>query len=249
LFTLFLNYLTNMESSNPLLRRESAFVQEGTDYMTFDGALAKAAILLLICTIAGAFAWASPALQMPLVIVGSLGGFVVAIVAMFKSAWSPVLAPTYAVLEGLALGAISYLLEQTYHGIVLNAILLTFGVLALMLLLFTSRTIRVTPGLRTGVIAATCAIALVYLVDMVLRLFGVHMPFIHETGWLGIGISLVITGIAAFNLLLDFDTIEQSIRAKAPKYMEWYCGLALLITLVWLYLELLRLLSKLQSRK
>lgn len=217
--------------------------------MTFDGALGKTAVLLLICTVAGCFSWASPALQMPLVIVGGLGGFVVAIVAAFKSQWSPVLAPTYAALEGLALGAISYMFELAYHGIVLNAILLTFGVLALMLLLFTSRTIRVTPGLRVGVIAATGAIALVYLVDMVLRMFGIHVPFINETGWLGIGISVVIVGVAAFNLLLDFDAIEQGIRSRAPKYMEWYCGLALLITLVWLYLELLRLLSKLQNRR
>jgi uncharacterized YccA/Bax inhibitor family protein len=238
-----------METSNPLLRRESAFTQVGTDNMTFDGALAKAAFLVVLCVIAGVFSWVTPALQMPLLIIGVLGGFVISMVAVFKSAWSPVLAPAYAVLEGFALGAISYMTELAYHGIVLNAVLLTFGVLALMLGLFTSRAIRVTPGLRTGIIAATLGIALVYLVDMVLRLFGVHMPFIHETGWLGIGISVVISGIAAFNLLLDFDAIEQGIRARAPKYMEWYCGLALLITLVWLYLELLRLLSKFQSRR
>lgn len=217
--------------------------------MTFDGALGKTAILLVICVTAGAFSWASPDLHMPFLVVGILGGFITAMVAMFKSAWSPVLAPTYAVLEGLALGAISYLMERAYHGIVLNAVLLTFGVLALMLVLFTSRTIRVTPGLRTGVIAATGAIVLVYLVDIVLRMFGIHMPFIHENGMIGIGISLLIVGVAAFNLLLDFDLIEKSIRAQAPKYMEWYCGLSLLITLVWLYLEMLRLLSKLQGRK
>jgi uncharacterized YccA/Bax inhibitor family protein len=131
--------LTNMESSNPLLSRANAFEREGTDNMTFDGALGKTAVLLLICTVAGCFSWAQPALQMPFVIVGSLGGFVVAMVAMFKAQWSPVLAPTYALLEGLALGAISYMLDLKYHGIVLNAVLLTFGVLALMLLLFTSR--------------------------------------------------------------------------------------------------------------
>jgi uncharacterized YccA/Bax inhibitor family protein len=238
-----------METSNPLLKRESAFVQEGTESMTFDGALFKAAVLLLLCVTAGAFAWASPAeVQMPLLLVGALGGFVVAIVAVFQRTWSPALAPTYAILEGLALGVISYMMEAAYHGIVLNAVLLTFGVLALMLLLFTSRAIRVTPGLKVGIIAATGAIALVYLVDIVLRIFGMHVPFINETGPLGIGISLVITGVAAFNLLLDFDAIEQGIRARAPKYMEWYCGLALLITLVWLYLELLRLLSKLQRK-
>jgi len=238
-----------METSNPLLRRESAFAQEGTENMTFDGALGKTAILLLICVVAAAFSWSTPDLQMPLVIAGSVGGFVVVIISMFKSQWSPVLAPTYALLEGLALGAISFLMEQAFHGIVLNAVLLTFAVLALMMILFTSRAIRVTPGLRTGIIAATGAIVLVYIVDMVLRMFGHSVPFIHETGPVGIGISLVIIGVAAFNLLLDFDTIERCIRAGAPKYMEWYCGMALLITLVWLYLELLRLLSKLQGRK
>jgi uncharacterized YccA/Bax inhibitor family protein len=238
-----------METSNPLLSRANAFTQEGTDDMTFDGALAKAALLLLICVMAGAFAWAYPAIQMPVVIVGSLGGFALAITAMFKPIWSPVLAPLYAIFEGLALGAISYLFERAYHGIVLNAVLLTFGVLALMLVLFTSRAIRVTPGLRTGVIAATGAICLVYFLDIILRLFGIHVPFINETGPLGIVISLVIVAVAAFNLLLDFDGIEQGIRAKAPKFMEWYCGMALLITLVWLYLELLRLLSKLQDRR
>jgi uncharacterized YccA/Bax inhibitor family protein len=238
-----------METSNPLLRRVNAFAQEGTDNMTFDGALGKAAILLLICAVSGAVGWDYPALQMPFIIVGALGGMGFAITAMFKPAWSPVLGPAYAALEGLALGAISYMFEGAYHGIVLNAILLTFGVLALMLGLFTSRAIRVTPGLRIGIIAATGAIALVYVVDLVLRIFGLHVPFINETGWVGIGISLVITGVAAFNLLLDFDAIERGIRAQAPKYMEWYCGLSLLITLVWLYLELLRLLSKFQGRK
>lgn len=238
-----------METSNPLLSRASAFEREGTSNMTFDGALGKTAILLLMCVVSGAVAWSQPALQMPFIFVGALGGFVVSLVAMFKSEWSPALAPTYALLEGLALGSLSYLFERAYHGIVLNAVLLTFGVLGLMLVLFTSRTIRVTPGLRTGVIAATCAVALVYLASAILRIFGIHMPYIHETGPIGIAISLIITGIAAFNLLLDFDMIERGIRARAPKYMEWYCGMALLITLVWLYLELLRLLSKLQSRR
>lgn len=238
-----------MESSNPLLSRASVFERESTSNMTFDGALAKAAILLLMCTVSGAISWSTPALQGPFILFGALGGFVVAIVAIFKTDWSPVLAPTYALLEGLALGALSYLFEQRYHGIVLNAVLLTFGTLALMLVLFTSRTIRVTPGLRVGIIAATGAIALVYLVNIVLRLFGLHVPFINETGPIGIAISLIIVGVAAFNLLLDFDTIEQGVRAQAPKYLEWYCGMALLITLVWLYLEMLRLLSKLQSRR
>ncbi len=239
-----------METSNPLLKRISGFAQETTDNMTFDGALLKTAVLLLICTVTAAFAWTAPAAaQLPLLLIGIIGGLVMVIVSMVKPATSPYVAPAYAALEGLALGVISSMMEYAYHGIVINAVLLTFGVLALMLLLFTSRAIRVTPGLRVGVIAATGAICLVYIVDLVLRLFGVHVPFINETGPIGIAISLFIVGVAAFNLLLDFDAIEQGIRARAPKYMEWYCGLSLLVTLVWLYLEILRLLSKLQGRK
>ncbi|HEX3800326.1 MAG TPA: Bax inhibitor-1/YccA family protein [Verrucomicrobiae bacterium] len=238
-----------METSNPLLKRADVFAQETTDNMTFDGALFKTAILLVICVVSACFAWVAPAaLQLPLMIVGMLGGLAMVLVTMFKSSLSPICAPAYAALEGLALGVISSMFETAYHGIVLNAVVLTFGVLALMLLLFTSRAIRVTPGFRVGVIAMTGAIVLVYIVDMVMRLFGVHVPFINDSGPVGIAISLVISAVAAFNLLLDFDAIEQGVRARAPKYLEWYCGLSLLVTLVWLYLELLRLLSKLQRR-
>jgi uncharacterized YccA/Bax inhibitor family protein len=172
-----------METSNPLLKRADAFAQETTEFMTFDGALFKTAILLLVCTVSACFAWTAPAAaQLPLLLIGALGGLAMVLVTMFKTSLSPICAPAYAVLEGLALGVISSMMENAYHGIVLNAILLTFGVLALMLLLFTSRAIRVAPGFRGGVIACTGAIALVYVVDMVLRIFGVHVPFINETG-------------------------------------------------------------------
>ena len=130
----------------------------------------------------------------------------------------------------------------------MNAMLLTFGVLGLMLMLYTSRTIRVTDKLVKGIFAATAAVALVYVVDIVLGMFGLRVPLIHEGGWFGVGISVVIAGIAAFNLLVDFSVIENSVRNGSPKYMEWYCGMALLVTLVWLYLELLRLLAKLRGR-
>lgn len=218
--------------------------------MTFDGALGKAAILLGICVTTAAFSWtADSGLKMGLMMIGLIGGFIAAMVAMFKAEWSPVAGPIYAALEGLVLGGISSLMALRYQGIVLNAIFLTFAVLALMLVLFTTRIVRVTQGLRTAVIAATLAVGVVYLIDMVMHLFGVSVPFIHSTGPLGIGISVLIVGIASFNLLLDFDSIEQNVRARAPKYMEWYCGVALLVTLVWLYLEMLRLLSKLQDRR
>jgi uncharacterized YccA/Bax inhibitor family protein len=139
-------------------------------------------------------------------------------------------------------------MQLRYPGIVVNAMLLTFAVFGLMLMLYTTRIIRVTQRLATGIVAATGAVFLVYLVDMIMRFFGSGVPFIHECGMVGIGISLVIVGIAAFNLLLDFAVIESNVSSGAPRFMEWYCGMALLVTLVWLYLELLRLLAKLRGR-
>ncbi len=216
--------------------------------MTLQGAINKTGILLLLCVGAAGFSWTHPELSGPLVLIGLLGGLIACLVGTFKPATSPIAAPIYAVLEGLALGAISQMFEIRAPGIVVNAMLLTFGVLAVMLMLYTSRTIRVTDKLVKGIFAATGAVMLVYVVDMVLSMFGVRMPLIHESGWLGIGISVVIAGIAAFNLLIDFAMIENGVSNGSPKYMEWYCGMALLVTLVWLYLELLRLLSKLRSR-
>jgi uncharacterized YccA/Bax inhibitor family protein len=183
------------------------------------------------------------------VLVGFLGGFVVAMITSFMPRVSPWTAPLYAVLQGLALGGISAAFEYMYQGIVFQAVALTFGTLAVLLTVYATGLVKVTQGFRAGVVAATGAIFLVYLVDIVLRLFGIQgVPFIHETGWVGIGISVFIVVVAALNLVLDFDLIAQNAARRAPKFMEWYCGFSLLVTLVWLYLEILRLLAKLRSR-
>jgi uncharacterized YccA/Bax inhibitor family protein len=239
-----------MDSSNPLLKRESAFnpAFASDNAMSLQGVVNKTGILLLLCMGTAAFAWAQPALQGAWILTGLVGGFIAFLVGIFKPATTPITAPLYALFEGLLLGAISQALNRGFPGIAINAMLLTFGVLGLMLMLYVTRTIVVTNRLAKGIFAATAAVALVYLADMILRLFGFKVPFIHESGWLGIGVSLVIVGIAAFNLLLDFAVIEQSVNQGSPRYMEWYCGMALLVTLVWLYLELLRLLSKLRGR-
>jgi uncharacterized YccA/Bax inhibitor family protein len=239
-----------METSNPLLKRDSAFSGswEGAESMTLQGVINKTGILLLLCLGAAAFAWTQPALSGPLIVVGLIGGLIACLVGTFKPAVSPIAAPIYAVLEGLVLGAISQIVEMRFPGIVVNAMLLTFGVLGFMLLLYATRTIRVTDRLVKGVLAATAAVCLVYLVDVVLNLFGMSVPYIHQAGAIGVGISVVIVGIAAFNLLIDFAVIESGVSNGSPRYMEWYSGMALLVTLVWLYLELLRLLSKLRSR-
>jgi uncharacterized YccA/Bax inhibitor family protein len=239
-----------METSNPLLKREEALTRSwaGTEPMTLQGVINKAGILLLLCIGSAAFAWTHPAYRGPFLLIGLIGGLIACLVGTFKPATSPIAAPIYALLEGLVLGAISQVIELRYPGIAANAMMLTFGVLGIMLMLYTTRTIRVTSGLVKGVVAATAAVALVYFVDIILSMFGVRMPFINDSGWVGIAISLVIVGIAAFNLLLDFAVIEDGVNRGSPRFMEWYCGMALLITLVWLYLELLRLLSKLRGR-
>ncbi len=216
--------------------------------MNLEGVVNKTGILVLLCLGAGAFSWTQPELALPFIVVGLIGGLITCLIGTFAPSTTPITAPLYAVFEGLCIGALSRLINLSLPGVMVNALLLTFGVLALMLTLYVTRIIQVTNRMATGIVMATGAVLLVYVVDLVLRMFGTEVPYIHECGWIGIGISLVIVGIASFNLLLDFAVIESNIRQGAPKYMEWYCGMALLVTLVWLYLELLRLLSKLRSR-
>lgn len=238
-----------MVTSNPLLKRETSFTSTAEETMNLNGVVNKTGILLLICIAAGWFGWTNPHLNVLLLLGALFGGFIFSLVAIFQPVTSPYLAPLYAACEGLVLGYLSAFMNVRYPGIAANAVLLTFAVLALFLTLYVTRIVRVTRGMWIAVLAATGAVALVYLVDIVLGFFGHGVPFINSSGPLGIGISVVICGIAAFNFFLDFDSIERYIRAGSPKYMEWYAGMALLITLVWLYLEILRLLSKLQGRR
>ncbi|MHB8911690.1 MAG: Bax inhibitor-1/YccA family protein [Lysobacter sp.] len=251
-----------MRSGNPALK-DSTFldlnsgtvVQGAGAAMTLNGTVNKTAFLLVL-TLAGAlytwnlfFASNGSANLMPYILVGGIGGFVVAMVTIFKKTWAPVTAPLYAGLEGVFIGAISAMFELRFPGIVMQAVGLTFGTLAALLMAYRSGLIKVTENFKLGVVAATGAIFLLYLVNMGMRLFGFEgMGFIHDSGWLGIGFSAVVVVIAALNLVLDFDFIEQGVEQNAPKYMEWYAAFGLLVTLIWLYLEMLRLLSKLQSR-
>jgi uncharacterized YccA/Bax inhibitor family protein len=239
-----------MNTSNPLLKREAAWTASGTEtsVMTLEGAVNKSGLLLLICLAAAAFSWHAPEWRALFLLAGFLGGFVVCLIGIFKPSTTPVTAPLYAGLEGLALGAISQMMNLRYAGIATNAFLLTMAVLGVMLFLYATRIVRVTDKLVMGIMIATGAIAVVYLTEFVLSFFGISMPYMHDSGPIGIGISLIIVGVAAFNLLIDFAVIESNVRQGSPKYMEWYSGMALLVTLVWLYLEILRLLSKLRDR-
>lgn len=250
-----------MRSGNPALK-DSTFLDLGTgsvvsgaqDAMTLNGTVNKTAFLLVL-TLAGAmytwslfFASNGTANLMPYVLVGGLGGFVVSLVTIFKKTWAPVTAPLYAALEGLFIGAISAVFELKFPGIVMQAVGLTFGTLAALLMAYRSGLIKATENFKLGVVAATGGIALLYLVNIVMGFFGKSMPFIHDSGLMGIAFSGFVVVIAALNLVLDFDFIESGVEQRAPKYMEWYAAFGLLVTLVWLYLEILRLLSKLQSR-
>ena len=220
--------------------------------MTVTGTSVKALILLAIAVATAAVAWTQMGQQSVsgAVLIGSLiGGTILAFATMFKPTWAPVTAPLYAACEGFFLGAISNVLNSRFPGIAAQAVAMTFGVTFLMLFLYTSRTIRVTPRLTKGIIAATGAIFLVYMVSFVLQFFGIQVPYIHGAGPIGIAFSVFVVGLAAFNLLLDFDFIEAQSDRGAPKTMEWYGAFALMVTLVWLYLEVLRLLAKLQSNR
>ncbi len=223
----------------------------GEDAMTVEGTVNKTGISLLILIFFAALTWNGTfGLErlMPTVYVGLGGGFVIALVTVFKKEWAPVTTPAYAALEGLMLGGVSLLFNLQYPGIVFNAVGLTFGVLVALLFAYRSGLIRPSENLKLGIVAATGGIALVYLVSMGLGLFGKSVPYIHDSGPIGIGFSVVVIVIAALNLVLDFDFIERGAEVGAPKYMEWYGAFGLLVTLVWLYLEILRLLAKLQGK-
>ena len=245
-----------MRTSNPALNDRAFEGQPAAfgDSMTLQGTVNKTGALL-VCTVATA-AWAwhlfmqsrSAASVLPLMWIGLIGGFIFAMVTVFKKAWSPVTAPVYALLEGLALGGISAILELRFPGIAIQSVSLTFGTLVVLLLAYRSGLIAVTQKFRLGVIAATGAIALFYVAEIVLGFFGVRFAAVNGSGAIGIGFSVFVVIIASLNLVLDFDFIEGGVRAGAPKYMEWYGAFGLMVTLVWLYLEILRLLSKIRSR-
>ena len=223
--------------------------------MTLSGTVNKTGILLLCAVATAAWTWRlfvqahQVADITPYLLVGSIGGFLCAMVTIFKQQWSPVTAPIYALLEGLALGGLSAVFDLRYPGIAFEAVGLTFGTLFVLLLLYSSGLIKVTQKLRMGIIAATGGVMVFYLAEMLLGFFHVnYFNSVNNSSPLSIGFSLVVVAIASLNLVLDFDFIEQGVASWAPKYMEWYGAFGIMVTLVWLYLEMLRLLSKVRSR-
>ncbi len=244
-----------MRSGNPALKAstfERFDVYEPTRTMSLEGTVFKTGFLLLLVIGGAAITWSALAQQnpivMPLMMGGLIGGLVFCLITCFKPQWAAVTAPIYAFAEGLFLGGLSAFVEARYPGIAFQAVGLTFGTLFALLFAYSTGVIKATENFKLGVCAATGGICLVYLASMIMRMFGSSIPFIHDAGMVGIGFSAFVVVIAAMNLVLDFDFIEKGVERGAPKYMEWYGAFGLMVTLVWLYIEILRLLSKLSSR-
>lgn len=247
-----------MRTANPALNDRAfrdASIGSFEERMTIEGTVNKTG-LLLICAIATA-AWTWHLFMQskdvtvvgPLTLVGAIGGLVFALITVFKKTWAPFTAPIYALLEGLVLGGVSAMFEVRFPGIAIQAVSLTFGTLVVLLLVYRARLIPVTQNFRLGVVAATGGIFFVYLITMVLGFFGIHFgSSIYGNGIVGIGFSIFVVIIAALNLVLDFDFIERGAQSGAPKYMEWYGAFGLMVTLIWLYFEILRLLAKSRQR-
>jgi uncharacterized YccA/Bax inhibitor family protein len=243
------------KTSNPALNEKTfeGRVAVAGEPMTLQGTVNKTGFLLFCVSGTAAWTWwlsnsQTSQAALPWMMGGLIAGFIFSLVTIFKKEWSPITAPIYALCEGLALGGLSALLERSYPGIAIQALGLTLGVTAVMLVLYASGVLRATPKFTMGVIAATGGIFLVYVVDIVLRIFGRQVPLLNSSGPWGIGLSLLIVGIAALNLILDFDFVETGVHAGVPKYMEWYGAFGIMVTLVWMYVEILRLLAKMRRR-
>lgn len=255
-----------MKTSNPALGENTFRNLAGAGYggfadettrMTLNGTVNKTGILLICAIATAAWTWhlflpeRDFGAVAPLMMLGAFGGFICALVTVFKKEWSAVTAPIYALLEGLVLGGLSAMLDLRYPGIAMQAVGLTFGTLFVLLLAYRSGMIQVTQKFRMGIVAATGGIMVFYLIEMLLGFFGVNvaaLSAVNGSGLIGIGFSLFVVAIAALNLVLDFDFIERGVQYGAPKYMEWYGAFGIMVTMVWLYIEILRLLTKMRSR-
>jgi uncharacterized YccA/Bax inhibitor family protein len=243
-----------IKSSNPALNADiflkARALSSSKETMTVQGTVNKTALLLVCVIFTASWTWSMPLQQaMSLGFAGAIGGLIFALITVFKKQSAHITAPIYALLQGLFLGGISSMLEQRYPGIVIQAVGLTFGTLFCLLGAYKSGLIKVTENFKLGVAAATGGIALFYLVSFILGFFGIHFSAIHGSGLMGIGFSIVVVVIASLNLVMDFDFIENGEEVGAPKFMEWYAAFGLLVTLIWLYIEILRLLSKLRDRR
>lgn len=241
-----------LRSANPALRgalfeRTSGYPQGNA--MTIDGTINKSVFLLVLTVFSAVWVWSYPTIGLRLILPAGLGGFAAGLITVFKKEKAAITSPIYALLQGVFLGGISAHFESLYPGVAIQAVGLTFGTFLCMLLAYKSGLIKVTDKFRLGIFAATGGIALIYFISFILRIFGMGIGFVYGAGPAGILFSLFVVGIASLNLVLDFDFIEKGAELGAPGYMEWYASFGLLVTLIWLYIEMLRLLAKLNSRR
>lgn len=240
-----------MRTGNPVLKKSTFNKAHGQEEsMSLGGTVGKTIFMFLFLLGSAVYTWYqySQGIDITLMmIIGAIGGLIFALITMFFPKAAPVTAPIYAILEGFFIGGISAFFESSYPGIVIQATTLTFSVMGILLFLYATRIIKVTKNFRLMVVSATLAIFVVYIINFVLNIFvGMEVPYLHTSGWIGIGISLFIVAVAALNLVLDFDFIEAGVNQGVPKYMEWYGAFGLIVTLVWLYIEILRLLQKIK---
>ena len=248
-----MNRHLSMRTANPALQSDTfrkSMSGSTSDFgvMTINGVVNKTGLSLLLLVISASVTWSNPALSW-LGILGTFTGLLLAIITIFKPTISHLTVPAYAIMQGLFLGLISRFFENQYPGIAVQAIFLTFGTLGSLLLAYMSGLIKATENFKLGIFAATGAIGILYLINFVMSFFGTGIGVIHSNSTMGIVFSIGVVVIAALNLVLDFDFIEEGAEIGAPKYMEWYATFGLLVTLIWLYIEILRLLSKLNSRR
>jgi len=249
------------QSGNPTLSQKifnRSLEQTNAETMTVRGAINKFGFLLFMVLAGAAYTWHlyysnQQSTMVTLMWVGIIGGLISVFAIVFKPTWAPYLSPAYGILEGLFLGAISAILNdafaEKYPGLVMQAVGLTFGVAIAMFLLYNFRVIRATEKFKSVIFTATAGIAIFYVLTLVLRLFSINVSFMYDSSMLGIGLSIFVVAIAALNLIIDFDMIEKGADMGAPKFMEWYGAFGLLVTMVWLYVEILRLLSRFAGRK
>ncbi len=245
-----MNRHLSFRSGNPVLSNKTFIASSDiSNRMTMNGTVNKTLLSLFLLMVSGYYMFSEP--NIAIMAFSGIGALIFAIVTIFKKTWAPITVPIYAILEGCLLGGISYMYNSLYEGIVSNAIQLTVGILLALLLAYKSGYIKATENFKLGVFAATGGIFIIYIINFVMSLFGINMPVmdINNSSGFSIGFSIFVVVIASLNLVLDFDFIEEGVEKGAPKYMEWYGAFGLMITLVWLYLEILRLLAKLYSRK
>lgn len=233
--------------ANPVISKVRALHTYSGETATYAGVATKSLALVGIVTASALITWVMGYATPITATVTAIMGFIAALAITFRPAWAGFLSPLYAILEGMFLAAVSAMFAKMYHGIVVSAVMITFGIAISSALIYAKGYVKVNEGFMRAVYMATLGIAITYLIEFVLSFFGIRIPQIHQGGAVGIIFSLVVIGVATLNLFIDYENISQSVRQGLPAEYEWFCAFGLLVTLIWLYIEVLNLLRKLKE--